>query len=183
MPIDLKNKLAGILVPVFALRHANDLGIGDTTAMKDAIEFCRRNKIGVLQILPINETGGDNSPYNAISSQALEPAYITISPQAVPGLAADDISKAIPDRELATLREGSVNYAVVKKLKLELLGRAFARFQSDHLQKGSDLARQFAAFEKQNERWLPAYTLYRALIDKHAGNTAWPQWQEPLRSF
>ncbi len=66
MRIDPTKKLAGILVPVFALRHKEDLGVGDTTAVKQAIDFCARHEIGVLQTLPINETGGDHSPYSAI---------------------------------------------------------------------------------------------------------------------
>ena len=66
-------RLAGTLVPVFALRHENDFGIGDTEAVRQAISFCAEQKLGLLQVLPINETGDDNSPYNAISSVALDP--------------------------------------------------------------------------------------------------------------
>jgi 4-alpha-glucanotransferase len=36
--------------------------------------------------LPVNETGGDNSPYNALSSIALDPLYISLVPDMVPGL-------------------------------------------------------------------------------------------------
>lgn len=69
--------LAGLLVPVFALRHANDFGIGDTLAMKEAVTFCKENRLAVLQTLPIHETIGDHSPYNPISSRALSPACWT----------------------------------------------------------------------------------------------------------
>ena len=66
-------RLAGTLLPVFALRHENDFGIGDTEALRQAITFCAEQKMGLLQVLPVNETGDDNSPYNAISSVALDP--------------------------------------------------------------------------------------------------------------
>ena len=92
MPATLTNmadsvypRLAGTLVPVFALRHENDFGIGDTEAVRQAISFCAEQKMGLLQVLPINETGDDNSPYNAISSVAIDPVYLTLTPELVPG--------------------------------------------------------------------------------------------------
>src|ERR1700733_6215308 len=121
MKLDVKNKLAGLLVPVFALRHEHDLGIGDTTAMAKAVEFCSRHKIGVLQILPINETGGDNSPYSAISSIALDPALLTVASFAVPGLTEADFQSVATPAVLAELRQGPVQYPQVKALKNSLL--------------------------------------------------------------
>ena len=35
--INTKEKLAGLLIPVFAMRRDNDLGIGDTKAVEEAI--------------------------------------------------------------------------------------------------------------------------------------------------
>src|SRR6185369_4232605 len=88
--IDPDKKATGMLVPVFALRRPGDLGIGDARSVEDAIGFCRRNNLSVLQLLPINETGGDNSPYNAISSVALDPALLTVSPEAIAWLSRAD---------------------------------------------------------------------------------------------
>src|SRR5215472_18480226 len=104
MKIDLANKLAGVLVPTFALRTADDLGIGDTTAMKDAIDFCARHKIGLLQVLPINETGGDNSPYNAISSIALDPELLDASPDTIPHLDREFFAKTLDEFNIDKLR-------------------------------------------------------------------------------
>src|SRR4051812_41670746 len=96
--IDFNEKLAGLLIPVFAMRRDGDLGIGDTEAVKQAIDFCARNHAAVLQLLPINETGGDNSPYNAISSVALDPVLATLAPDMVPGLTSEAFDKiAKPD--------------------------------------------------------------------------------------
>ena len=49
MGIDFKKKRAGIMVPVFALRHEQDLGIGDTTAVREAIDFCALNSVRSLR--------------------------------------------------------------------------------------------------------------------------------------
>ncbi len=53
MKLFLDQKLAGVLVPVFALRGTSDLGIGDTVAVKEMIDWCARHGFRVLQMLPI----------------------------------------------------------------------------------------------------------------------------------
>ena len=70
---------AGILAPVFALRHDHDFGVGDTRALRELMDWAAEHGIGFVQLLPINETGPDNSPYNAISSVALDPVLLEIS--------------------------------------------------------------------------------------------------------
>ena len=65
-------RIAGVLAPVFAVRSDNDLGCGDTHSLCEFIDWVAELGFHVLQVLPINETGGDHSPYNAISSLALK---------------------------------------------------------------------------------------------------------------
>ena len=72
-----KEKLAGLLAPLFALRGKNDLGVGDVGALREFIDWSAEQGFRVVQLLPVNETGNDNSPYNAISSLALEPTEAT----------------------------------------------------------------------------------------------------------
>ena len=183
MRIDTTHKIAGILVPVFALRHARDFGIGDAKAMRDAIDFCADNSIGVLQILPINETGGDNSPYNAISSVALDPVYVTLAPGAVPNLTEQMISNMAPEHLLSELRQGPVNYPRVKELKVQLLWEAFNAFEKEHINQSTAEAQRLKDFENENSRWLEPYSLYRTLIDEHSGNAVWTQWEADLHSY
>lgn len=180
MMIDTKDKLAGILIPTFALRRQGDLGIGDTQAVKEAIDFCARNNTAVLQLLPINETGGDNSPYNAISATALDPVLLTITPQAVPGLTSDDLYDLAKPELLSKLRVSDVDYSAVKRLKLDLLLRAFLKFAQT--KGGAVLHDEFTAFKQQERDWLEDYTLFRTLVDVNAGSTAWPHWPENQRT-
>ena len=58
----------------------NDLGIGDTEALKELISWTARQGLSVVQILPINETGSDSSPYNLLSAMAIEPTTIATFP-------------------------------------------------------------------------------------------------------
>jgi 4-alpha-glucanotransferase len=169
-------RLAGTLVPVFALRHENDFGIGDTEAVRQAITFCGQQKLGLLQVLPINETGDDNSPYNAISSVALDPVYLTLTPAQVPGLQEETLAKLFPDALLKQLRSGPVQYRQVKQLKLEALSHAYVEFEAVDLETGTDLAYEFQAFVEDNMGWLPGYTLFRTLLNEYSNNALWHEW-------
>lgn len=180
--IDTSEKLAGLLIPVFALRRNGDLGIGDTQSVKDAIDFCAKHNVTVLQVLPINETGGDNSPYNAISSVALDPVLLTMTPDMVPGLSQEVIDRIAPAKVRAELDKGAVDYTRVKPLKSHLLGEAFGGFQNNHLSKNTAEAKEFNTFLKEQEHWLSDYTLFRTLIDTNGGDPSWTKWPEYQRS-
>ena len=176
--IDSKKKICGVLIPVFALRREGSLGIGDTRAMRDAIDFCSRNNLTVLQVLPINETGGDNSPYNAISSIALDPVLMTVEPAVIPGLDQASYDEITKKCQVMGEDRDAVHYDTVKKVKSELLSTAWKKFSSKLKEsKTSDIeVSAFVAFEKAHTDWLSPYTLFRTLIDVHGGNACWTQW-------
>ncbi|HEY8965392.1 MAG TPA: 4-alpha-glucanotransferase, partial [Candidatus Methylacidiphilales bacterium] len=67
MHLDPERKLTALLAPVFALRRDKDAGVGDTQAVREAVDFCAKMGFSVLQMLPIHETVGDHSPYNPVS--------------------------------------------------------------------------------------------------------------------
>ena len=90
----LDQNLAGVLEPVFAIRTEDDLGVGDTGGVRRMIDWCHRHGLNIFQTLPINETSDDNSPYNAVSSLALEPTTIAVSLRDLPDLTAADFKEA-----------------------------------------------------------------------------------------
>ncbi len=183
MAIDVEHKRAGLMVPVFALRGQHDTGIGNTVAVRDAVDFCQRHGFGVLQLLPINETGGDHSPYNAISALALEPTTITLRPGDVPGLTPDLLDETFPDDVRAKLTAGAVQYAEVKPRTWTVLACAFANFEAHELESGGPFAHEFAEFQAEEAEWLDAYCLFRHLLNEYQGNEMWTSWDEPHRSY
>ena len=96
-------KIAGVLAPLFALRRDDDLGIGDTEALRQFIEWVGNAGFTLVQLLPINEIGGDNSPYNAITAMAIEPTTIYLAPGSPEDLSAEDFSATLTTFDLATL--------------------------------------------------------------------------------
>src|SRR4029453_3269291 len=130
MEISPETKIAGVLVPLFALRGENDLGIGDVGALREFIDWIAGIGFKIVQLLPINETGADNSPYNAISALAIEPTTVHLGPNFPQDLTREDFDVAFADIDLPTLRSGGIKYRQVKKLKRRILEIAFANFSA-----------------------------------------------------
>ena len=185
--MDFDKQLAGILCPSFALRTATDLGVGDTEAVRQMIDWCHRHRFGVLQLLPINETSDDNSPYNAISSLAIEPNSIAVAPEHLPDLPVKQFKALATPKLLAELRRGPVQYAKVRALKRALLWDAFQVFLAKQFAKGTVRAEQFRAFVNRNGGWVSDYALFRVLMEEHQQSPTWDRWpvehQDPKRAW
>lgn len=170
---------AGLLAPVYALRHSEDFGIGDTIAVKRAIDFCAECGFSVLQVLPILETIDDPSPYSPVSSHALSPSLLSLTPDSVPGLDRETVDRIAPEGWLAELRRGNVCYHVIEPLKHEILAAAHRRFIDGH----GELQGSFRSFKESESAWLDPYTLYRVLVGRYRGDTRWTDWRPDHRSY
>ena len=167
-------KIAGILTPVSALRGEEDLGIGDTAALVEFAGWAAKKGFGLIQILPVNETGSDHSPYNITSSMAFEPSTIATNPKWLPELSRATYDEITRQHDAESLRAGNVNYAAVKALKHDLLKAAFRVFRS---RKADPVRlRAYAKFERNERDWLDPYSLWRALADWNGSEVStWPQ--------
>jgi 4-alpha-glucanotransferase len=166
-------RTAGILLPAFSPRRPGDLGIGDTRALRDWVDWAAQAGVGFLQLLPIQETGSDDSPYNAISSVALEPIYLSFEADDLPWVTRQEVDEA---RESLGESAGStwIDYRNVRRVKRDLLDKAWARFKLDDL----GLANEFQLFNKEEAPWLDDYCAFRWLMERHAGTETWDHWPE-----
>jgi 4-alpha-glucanotransferase len=179
MNLSPEKKIAGVLVPLFALRGQDDLGIGDVAALREFIDWIAQAGFKLVQLLPINETGTDNSPYNAISAMAIEPTTLHLAPNSPQDLTPEDFDASVGDIDLRSLRLGEVKYRQVKKLKRCLLEKAFINFCSH----ASDGRRsEFNAFCESEAAWLRDYALFRALVEENDDSTAWSRWPAQQQS-
>lgn len=174
----MNRRLAGILIPVFSLRGVDDLGIGDVSSLHEFIGFASETGFGFVQLLPITETGPDNSPYNAISSVAIEPMTLDCTPSGLKDLSQEAFDEVMADYDLEALNQGSVQYTQVRELKHRLLHKAFDSFCDTVLGKVDLRADAFAKFCKSESGWLNDYCLFRFLMDKQGGSQVWHQWPE-----
>lgn len=177
-----EERIAGVLVPVFALRREDDLGIGDVTALRQLVDWAAECGLGFIQLLPVNEMGRDNSPYNAISSVALEPLTLDTSPGAIPELAESEYQEVLAGYDLGVLRADGVKYEQVRRLKLDLLWRAFGKFRKEHYWHGTEREGAFLEFCAAERQWLHDYCRYRLLLDMEEGREDWEHWSPEYRS-
>ena len=177
MKLSPLQSLAGILEPVFAIRTEDDLGIGDTEGVRQMIDWCHRRRLNIFQTLPINEVSDDNSPYNALSSLALEPTTIALSPRQVPDLNEEQFRKVATPGLLKKLRQGPTNYPGVRALKRKLLEAAFGTFLQRHFNRESPRALQFRSFLMENAEWLSDYALFRVLMEENGDVPTWDGWR------
>ncbi len=181
MHLSPETRLAGILTPLFALRTEDDLGIGDLAGLRQFVDWAASAGFRLVQLLPINETGGDNSPYNAISALALEPNTLELVPGTPVDLTQADYDDVLANYNLRKLRAGSVKYDKVRPLKRALLEKAFARFRV-RAREDAAAARSLADFCAEEKSWLDDYVFFRALMEENGGSEAWDLWPDTQRS-
>jgi 4-alpha-glucanotransferase len=173
MNLSLEKKIAGVLVPLFALRRENDLGIGDLGGLREFIDWIAEIGFTLVQLLPINETGADNSPYNAISAMAIEPTTLNLAPGSPEDLTREAFEAGLAEVDLPSLRRGRADYRRVKELKQHILEKAFANFTARANEKQQS---EFKRFCEEESSWLRDYALFRVLIEQNKGSAAWDQW-------
>src|SRR6476661_8389069 len=105
-----ENKIAGILTPLFALRSEKGLGIGDVATLREFIVWAREIGFGVVQLLPINDGGGDNSPYNAISAMSIAPMTLHLAPGSQAALPVEPFERVTANENRAAMSGGPVKY-------------------------------------------------------------------------
>src|SRR5207248_9669374 len=106
-------KSAGVLAPLAGLRGENDLVIGDIAVLREFIDWAVEIGFTLVQLLPINEMGGDNSPYNAISAIAIEPTTLHLAPDSPADLTREDYELALAEVDFTKLCHGAVKYGPV----------------------------------------------------------------------
>jgi 4-alpha-glucanotransferase len=180
MNLSPERRIAGVLVPLFALRGENDLGIGDTRALREFIDWIAPAGFQLVQLLPINETGADHSPYNAVSAMAIEPATLHLAPNSPSHLTGEDFEAALAGVDLHRLRRGALKYRLVKKIKRHLLEKAFANFSA---RASETLRLEFQAFCKEEGAWLRDYAFFRVLMEENGDSAAWKRWPAEHQSM
>jgi len=174
------NRIAGILTPLSAVRGRNDIGIGDTESLVELAEWAAKKGFRVIQILPVNETGSDHSPYNIISSIAYEPITLATNPEWLPDITVKEYEQMTQAHCVAELKQGPVSYAAVAALKRELLEAGYKNLNRPKGDKAR--RREFGDFQTQESEWLHDYAIFRALMSWNGDDEVVTNWPLEHRS-
>src|ERR1700761_6457304 len=139
-------RIAAVVIPLFSLNSAHDLGRGDISGMLPMGDLARAMGFRLIQLLPLDETApGELSPYSAMSVAAIDPCYIALD-----GLAGIDQAAVVEAR--AASRGQPLDPVRYRAAKLKLLESAFKHSVS-HAESADQAAREH--FGQANADWLP----------------------------
>lgn len=159
----------GICLPVASIFTASSCGIGEYLDLCPLIKYVSTTGFDTIQLLPIQDTGDDPSPYMGRSGFALHPIYLSL--RALPGIS------AIPGLRPILASLSSLN-ALPRVSYHEVLQKKLCAISLylDHHLKHIEEDPEFALFMKNQKSWLPAYSLFISLRSLH-NNRPWWEWK------
>lgn len=165
-----RHLLTGVSVPVSALRTAESCGTGEFADLVSLGRWCAAAGLDLIQILPVNDTGLNSSPYSALSAFALHPLYLRLTE--VPGAERFDAEiRGFREKAEAGRR---LSYQEAVAFKLSVVERAFAGQQREI--EGDTV---FQSWRKGNP-WVVPYAVFTALKKERKGGP-WSSWPAALR--
>ena len=169
-------KMTGISVPVGALRTKNSFGIGEFLDIIPFADFCKKSSLKVIQLLPVNDTGTESSPYSALSASALHPIYISIEalPELCQAQADAEHKKLLADIKKLKKAYNELPrfpYKELRNVKNTLL-RTLYELHSDEIAKSAELKKWI----KQNP-WIKEYVVFKRLKSVNL-EASWKSWKE-----
>lgn len=159
----------GIALPLFSLHSQTSCGIGEYLDLLPLIPWCRNIGMDVIQLLPLNDTGPETSPYNALSAFALNPIHLALNQ--LPHLRNDQelIQSIKALQKLNTSQR--INYKEVHAGKDQFLRKYYKKYASKIQSEPS-----YTTFKNENP-WLTDYAIFKAL-KVHYQWQPWEQWAE-----
>ncbi|MFW6228652.1 MAG: 4-alpha-glucanotransferase [Alkalispirochaeta sp.] len=169
------NKVTGVLVPLAGLRTEQSIGNGEFPDLAVLGEWCVSVGIELIQLLPVNDTGGQSSPYSALSANALHPIYIRITDlpeyNALPESVRSGIDAELSEGATRFNAPARFDYPEVLAFRMKILRRIYETSRAV-----TESAEQITSFIHGN-RWVTGYAVFMAIKKRHDG-AAWTDWDE-----
>ena len=168
-------RITGIVVPLGAIKTKESMVIGEYPALSSLIEFCKKCDLGLLQLLPVNDTAMQSSPYSSVSAFALHPIYISLTslPEWTEAVSKDSSIQSEYDAFVLQHKDDErYNYEEVLKWKMSLLHKIYSNAgQSIKVNK----------FCKDNP-WVVPYAVYKNLKEEYL-QASWKEWKKEDQSL
>jgi len=164
---DFSMKKTGILAHILSL--PGNYGSGDLGGGAFAlIDMLSNNGIDYLQILGSGPTGYANSPYDALSTFALNPYFISLDICCEKGLVSKDELSEYPE-----CSQSVIDYGFLYIHRYTYLRMAYERFKK--IDENDRYKKEFKIFCNNQKHWLDGYAQFMALKELN-GSKAWIEW-------
>lgn len=162
----------GIVLMVRSLHSKNSCGGGEFLDLLPLLPWCKSVGLDFIQLLPLTDSGFDNSPYNPVSTLALNPTYLSLYD--LPFL--DNELKSEIKKLQSQKKTIYYNYSKTRGQKFEFLRKYFAK----HFEK-VEKSPGYKAFVQKNA-WVKEYALFCALCSFY-GETTWSKWPKDCKNL
>lgn len=162
------SRAAGILLAISSLPSKYGIGCFDRAAYR-FIDWLKAAGQTYWQILPIGPTSYGDSPYQAFSTFAGNPYFISLDSLIEEGVLTEEECEAVDFGQKCD----DVDYEKIYRNRFKLLHKAYER---------SHIADEeaYQTFVRENDWWLADYALFMAVKDRFEGKP-WTQWAEDIR--
>lgn len=155
------------------MRSGHGGGVGEYLDLIDIIDWVSSLGFDIIQLLPLNDSGFESSPYNAFSSCGLNPIFLTL--RKLPYIEKYPILQL----ELTTFNKYQsfqrLPYDVILNAKLAFL-KLYFDTAFHHIEQSSD----YQEFVK-SQPWLKPYALFKVLKHENA-HQDWSFWHVSIRN-
>jgi 4-alpha-glucanotransferase len=160
---------------VSGIKTRQSTGIGEFLDLKPMAEWCTKTGLQLIQILPINDSGEDPSPYSAASSFALHPIFVR-------PLAVCEYYEKLMGADMGGTRgwatslieklngNWKIDYPTVLQEKSKLMDGIFDVLGRDKVLSDEGLEKWIEA----NKKWLEPYAAFKVqMIKERSFNNKW----------
>lgn len=173
----LKNKkITGIVLPLGALYTKDNPVIGEFPDLITLGKFCKEAGFKIIQLLPVNDTGTQSSPYSGLSAFALHPIYIRIKdiPEFKEVYESDKIfAKAYDTFICKNNYKLRYDYDDILESKINILKQLYFKTQ---LGQSGKLPEEMSKWIKANS-WAKTYAVYKNLKRNYM-QASWKSWHQ-----
>ena len=171
MRLSIEARKSGIVIPLGALRTSQSCGVGEYPDLVVLGDVCSLCGLSFIQLLPVNDTGFQSSPYSALSAFALHPLYLRLG-----DLPEAQVFRAEMEALSARFEgERRFPYPDILSAKLALLRRVFDA-SAPAIRKDPGLEAWIGA-----NPWVRDYAVFLGLKEEHGGKSwkDWPAHRDP----
>jgi 4-alpha-glucanotransferase len=165
----------GVVVPIGALRGKKSSGVGEFPDLGEFASLAKDMGVSLIQLLPVNDTGFESSPYSALSAFALHPLYVRIDDIPAAASHSDKIKDAMSRFE----KSPRFSHQQLLRTKLNLLKEIYSA-NENHISKDADTG-QLAVWIDQNP-WVKPYAVFRRLKEANS-QKSWKEWDPKYRKI
>lgn len=169
-------KITGVVVPLGALYSKENPVIGCYSDLIPFAQICKNAGLKLIQLLPVNDTGTQSSPYSGLSAFALHPIYICIKEiNGFKELYAENkvFSNAYDDFCKNNKYSLRYDYDSILNTKISLLKSLYELTAAGKTGNPDD---ELAKFIKSNS-WVKTYAVYKNLKWNYM-QAGWKSWHK-----